>query len=75
VQFGSADDLVDCRCEQFPPSDGKRSKASLHTIYYLSGGGLRMLDLIRRLVTGFAHDGWVPLVMLGALVFWMAHSA
>jgi hypothetical protein len=43
--------------------------------HYLSGGGAAMIDLIRRLATGFVHDGWVPLVILGAVVFWMVHSA
>jgi hypothetical protein len=34
-----------------------------------------MIDLIRRLATGFVYDGWVPVLILGVVVFWMMHTA
>jgi hypothetical protein len=34
-----------------------------------------MIDFIRRLAIGFVDDGWVPLSILGVVVFWMIHSA
>jgi hypothetical protein len=34
-----------------------------------------MIDLIRRLATGFVYDGWLPLMILGVVVFWMIRTA
>jgi hypothetical protein len=34
-----------------------------------------MIDLIRRLATGFVYDGWLPLMILGVVVYWMMHTA
>jgi hypothetical protein len=43
--------------------------------HYVRGMRYTMIDLIRRLATGFVYDGWLPLMILGVVVFWMMRSA
>jgi hypothetical protein len=43
--------------------------------HYVLGMHYTMIDLIRRLATGLVYDGWLPLMILGVVVFWMIRTA
>jgi hypothetical protein len=34
-----------------------------------------LIDITRKWARRFADDGWLPLAVLGLVVFWMMHSA
>jgi hypothetical protein len=34
-----------------------------------------LINVIRHLAKPFIDDGWLPLAILGVVVFWMMHSA
>jgi hypothetical protein len=34
-----------------------------------------LINVIRRLARPFIDGGWLPLAILGVVVFWMMHSA